>query len=222
MLKSAFAPLLAAILLASPAAAQPVPARESPEGWSFGKPVAPRQLIEYSSFGCGHCGLFAREAGPAIAAAVRAGRLRFDLRPFLIFPQDRPAAVLARCVAPARRFAFYEAVMADQDRIKSMLAAADADDTARGRLYAAELKGPEAHADAVARTVGLDRIAVAHGLASTKIAACLGNAVHHAWVDEADLKARAAGITGTPTFVLGGRRLPAGLIPATLKAALAR
>ena len=222
MLKFAFATLIAATPLMSPAAVPSVPARETVEGWSFGKPAAPRHLIEYSSFGCGHCGLFAREAGPAIAAAVRAGRLRFDLRPFLIFPQDRPAAVLARCVAPARRFAFYEAVMADQDRIKAALRVADADDVARGRLFDAELRGPEAYAVAVARVTKLDAIAAAHGLSPTATTACLGDKAHHAWVDGADLEARAAGVTGTPTFALGGRRFPPNLTPAQLTAALAR
>jgi len=213
-----------AILSSASPAATPtnVAARETAAGWSFGNPPASRHLVEYSSFGCGHCGLFAKQAGPAVAAAVRTGRLRFELRPFLIFPQDRPAAVLARCVPSPRRFGFYEAVMADQDRIKTALAAADADDNLRGMLYNAELAGPEALAGAVARVSGIDRIAQAHGLTASATTACLSDAGNHAWVSEADLAARLAGVTGTPTFIYGGRRQPMSITPTQLKGVLSR
>ncbi len=55
-------------------------------------------------------------AGSRVDRLVKAGNLRFSWRPFLIFPQDRAAAVLTRCVAPSRRLAFIEAVMARPDR----------------------------------------------------------------------------------------------------------
>lgn len=196
-------------------------ASETVQGWTFGKPAAPL-LVEYASFGCPHCGHFAADAGPAIAARVKAGKLRLAFRPFLIFPQDRAAAVLSRCVAPTRRKGFIEALFARQDAIRTALAAADADPVQRGKLFEAELKGPVPHSAAVADSAGLTTLAAAHGLTAAAATRCLASQANHAWVTAADLEARASGVTGTPTYVWRGQRLDGTLTPAQLVERLPR
>ena len=207
-----------ALLLAAPATAAPKAASaidhravavESAEGWTFGKAGAPL-LTEYASYGCPHCGQFAAAITSRVDRLVKAGSLRFAWRPFLIFPQDRAAAVLTRCVAPSRRLAFIEAVMADQGAIKAALKAADEDEATRSRLYAAELAGPVSHAGEIAKASGLLALAQKHGLNTMQAGTCLANASHHAWVTNADMTARLNGVTGTPTFFWKGARIPTG------------
>ena len=207
-----------AAVIAVPAAAKPVatkaalPAKtadyravvvETSEGWTFGKARAPL-LTEYGSFGCPHCGQFATATAARLDEMVKAGKIRFAFRPFLIFPQDRAAAVLARCVPAPRRLAFISAVLLGQANTKAKLAAADADEATRGRLYTAELSGPAAQARAMAEVSGLGEVAAAHGLTATAQQRCLASDDHQAWVTNADLSARLSGVTGTPTYFWQG------------------
>lgn len=194
---------------------------ESASGWTFGRPGAPL-LVEYASFGCPHCGQFAAEAGAAIGEKVRKGALRLAFRPFLIFPHDRAATALVRCVPAARRFAFIEAVMAAQADTRARLLAADARDADRQRRFEAELAGPAAEAAVLADLGGLTGLASAYGLPAERARTCLSDAAVQAWVTEADLAGRVAGITNTPTFLLNGTRLPRDLTPETLVALLPR
>jgi protein-disulfide isomerase len=220
--------LFAFLLLFTLGAAAPAPSRdwsrqvaESPAGWTFGKAGAPL-LTEYASFGCPTCGRFAAASGPALTAAVKAGKLRFSYRPFLIFPQDRAASALTRCVPAPRRFAFIKALLAGQSDIKAKLAAADADESVRARLTAAEFEGPASHAVAIADAAGLLELAAAHGLGKVPASACLADEKQHRWVSEADLEARVAGVAHTPTYFWKGAELPASLTPEQLVALLPR
>ncbi len=196
-------------------------ASESAEGWTFGRPGAPL-LAEYASFGCPTCGRFAAASGQAIAEAVKAGKLRLSFRPFLIFPHDRAATVLARCVPGPQRLGFIKAVLAAQPATKAKLGAIDGDDGLRRRLFEAELAGPEAQASVLGLLTGLSDLAVKHGLRPDAAGACLADKANHAWLTEADMSARMAGITGTPTYVLAGRKLPTELTPEQLVAHLPR
>jgi protein-disulfide isomerase len=204
-----------ALALATPAFAAPsVPdyrttALESADGWTFGKAGAPL-LTEYASFGCPHCGQFAAATNGRIGSLVKTGKLRFAWRPFLIFPQDRAAAVLTRCVAPRRRLAFIETLMAQQEAIKAALKTADGDEKSRAALYEAELAGPVTHAGVIAKVAGLMPLAQKFGLSTMQAGACLSNATNHAWVTNADQTARLNGVTGTPTFMWKGARIPTG------------
>jgi protein-disulfide isomerase len=216
--------LLAVLLLlllggAAPARDWTRTVSESAEGWTFGRPGAPL-LVEYGSLGCPTCARYSAAAGPTIASRVKAGTLRYSYRPFLIFPHDRAAALLARCVAPGRRLAFLKAVLARQPATKAKLAAADADERQRQRLYEADLAGAGPHAVALAEAGGLDQLASEHGLAAPAARHCLADPAGHAWVTEADLASRLAGVTGTPTFEWKGKRLDRDLPPTSLAALL--
>ena len=220
--------MLVALLLAPALIGAAGPARdwrstvvESSAGWTFGKSGAPL-LAEYGSFGCPHCGHFLAEAGPAINSGVKGGKLRFSFRPFLIFPHDRAATVLTRCVPSSRRLGFIEAVYAAQAETKSKLAAADADEQQRSRLYQADLAGPIPHAKALARAGGLVELAGKHGLSAAAAEQCLGNQANYDWVAGADLAARTSGVRGTPTFEWRGARMGSDLTPEQLVAALPR
>lgn len=215
--------LLALILLggATPARDWSASVTEDAAGWTFGRAGAPL-LAEYASLGCPTCARFSAALGPRLTQAVRSGKLRYSFRPFLIFPQDRAAFVLARCIPTKRRLAFLKAVLAAQPDTRAKLAAADADDSARQRLFEAELAGPEVQAAALAEAGGLTALAAAHGLAAPAARTCLADPSHHAWLAEADMRSRLAKVTGTPTYEWAGARLPHSLTPEQLVERLPR
>lgn len=194
---------------------------EATTGWTFGRPGAPL-LTEYASLGCPTCARFSAASGATLLASVKAGKMRYSFQPFLIFPHDRAALVLARCVPAKRRLGFLKAVLAAQPQTRAKLAQADADDTMRERLFEAELAGPEAHAALIAAASGLVRLAGAHGVAPAAARTCLADTRHHAWVADADLASRLAGVTGTPTYEWNDARLPRDLTPEQLVARLPR
>ncbi|GLR47185.1 thioredoxin domain-containing protein [Sphingomonas astaxanthinifaciens] len=194
---------------------------ESPAGWTFGKPGAPL-LVEYGSLGCPHCAHFAAETGSQIDGLVKAGKLRFGFRPFLIFPHDRAGFVLARCVPSSRRLGFIEAIYAGQADTRARLAAADGDDALRGRLYNAELAGPVEYAKVAADIGNLTTIAASHGLTAAAVDRCLADTAAHQWVTNADLTSRASGVRGTPTYFWKGVKLEETLTPEGLLAKLPR
>ena len=214
-----------ALLFATSAAAAPaapdhrLSVIESAEGWTFGKANAPL-LAEYASYGCPHCGQFAAATTERIDRLVRAGKLRFAWRPFLIFPQDRAAAVLTRCIAAPRRLDFIKALMAQQSAIQASLQAADRDERLRSALFEAELRGPVDHSAAIAKAAGLLPLAESFGLMRPQANACLSSAANHDWVTEADMAARLGGITGTPTYSWKGNRLARTITPDELLALL--
>jgi protein-disulfide isomerase len=209
-----------AVTAASATVDHRVTAVEGAEGWTFGKAGAPL-LAEYASFGCPACGQFAAATTGRLNSLLKAGKLRFSWRPFLIFPQDRAAAVLTRCVAPRRRLAFIEALMGQQAAIKAALTAADQNESARAALYEAELAGPVTHAGAIASAAGLLALVQKFGVSNLQASACLSSTAHHDWVSNADMTARLNGVTGTPTFVWKNGRVPTGT-PADLLAVLPR
>lgn len=210
--------LAAVLLMPAPALAAAPDHRatmvETGEGWTFGKAGAPL-LAEYASFGCPTCGRYATATGERIEQLVKAGKLRFSFRPFMIFEQDRAATMLARCVAPQRRLGFITAVLLAQADTRARLAAADAEDAVRGRLFNAELEGQAAHARLLAEVSGLGTLAASHGLDAAAQQRCLSAEANLAWANAADQAARLKGVTGTPTFFWKGAKLPAGT-PASL------
>ena len=95
--------LLAAAAAPAKVAATPIFA-ETPTGWRMGKATARAKLVEYGSLNCSHCANFSGFASGPIAAAVRAGRASFEFRPYLIFPHDVAATLIALMKAPASRY----------------------------------------------------------------------------------------------------------------------
>jgi len=201
-------------LFAAAAAAAATPAANTPVGWVIGSPRAPKSLVEYASLNCSHCAAFSREASPTVMAAVKAGRLRFEYRPFLIFPHDVAATLIARCVPVSRRFAFVEQYYAGAGSIAERLRAAD-----QPTLDAARAKGQGDYNRALVAATGMKPLAARFGLTGAAVDRCVTDPKGIAWLDGAYRKAQAAGISGTPSFFLNGERVEFGTLEA-VKAAL--
>ena len=193
------------LTLFAAAAAGAIPTASTPVGWVIGSSRAPKSLVEYGSLNCGHCAAFSNMASPTVMAAVRAGRLRFEYRPFLVFPHDVAATLVARCVATPRRFSFVEEYYRNGATYNERMKAADS-----AALEAARAKGDAAFNRTVVAITGMKTLAARFGLTGAAVDRCVSDPKGLAWVETAFKKAQAAGVTGTPTFFLNGKRTQFG------------
>ncbi len=198
--------MISLLLAGAAAAAQPQPARNwtqavvsTPVGWRVGNPQAKIKLVEYGSLNCPHCAHYSEFATAPIMAAVKAGRASFEYRPFLIFPHDIAATLIARCVPGGRRFGFIESYYRATGGFTDKLRAADP----------ASLKGAntaETNRKLVAAS-GMAPLAVRFGLTPVAVNRCVSDAAGTAWLQDAYSKAKQAGVTGTPTFLINGKKV---------------
>jgi protein-disulfide isomerase len=212
-----FAALAAVLALAAPAmtaSAQRTPARPAAQDWTrtmvrtpeggfrVGNPAAPIKLIEYLSFACPHCAEFHAEGGANLLRDyVRPGRVSVEYRNILINAPDVPATVLARCLPPRAYFAMGHELLATQSgwegRAQTLTPAQ------RGQLQGQQ---PAVMATRLSPMLGLDRVALRHGLAPAAQRACLANPANLNQLDRISNEASSRfGVTGTPTFVINGR-----------------
>lgn len=189
-------------LMAAAAAPAMMPVNDTPVGWQIGRRNAPKTLVEYGALNCPHCAEFNKLAGPTIMKAVRAGRVRFEYRPFIIFPHDVAATLIARCVPVSRRFQFVDAYYQATRGFTDKLQAAD-----RTALEAAGQKGDADLNRQLVAVTGMKPLAARFGLTGAAVDRCVSDAKGMAWVNAALEKAQGAGVTGTPTFELNGQRV---------------
>lgn len=208
----------ALMMVAAPAVAVPPPPAPPPGqadwtqriertaegGYRMGNPDAPVQVVEFISLTCPHCASFAAEGMPAlIRDHVRSGRVSIELRNFVLNQYDVAAAVLSRCVAPERYFALTDELFRRQSEW-----------TGRASLLSpAQLQqlqaSPETAVRRIAELLELGPIAATYGLDGAAATACLSDNANLEQV----LDMREAGIrqniTGTPSFLVNGRRVDA-------------
>ncbi|MGI8841582.1 MAG: thioredoxin domain-containing protein [Caulobacteraceae bacterium] len=187
------AALLAVALVAGAATAPPA----GQEGdMALGSPRAAVTVIEYASAGCPHCASWERQVFPAFKAKyIDTGKARFVFREMLYGDADLAAAAFltARCAGRGKYFQVVDAVFADQAAL-------------------ARAASPAA----------LAQIAKEAGLSQARFDACLQDkgaiAALQARVERHE---KEDAITGTPTFVVAGRKLEGDQSLAELAAAIA-
>lgn len=212
--------LPAADAMAAPAARKvvrkaPVPADWSKRvvvtaagGFQVGNPAAKAKLIEYGSLSCPYCQQFHQQAIASLRARVASGDLSFEFRPFAVHTADPILHALLRCAGPARFVKFSDDFYDGQ----TTLAAAYEQWT-----LANPTTNPNATAaDRIkyAQAWGFTAFAATHGLTRAQANACVANAdairAQQAREDQAN---KDFGVSGTPTFLLNGQKLPSWLWP---------
>jgi protein-disulfide isomerase len=186
----------ACLAVGAPAgSATPAAPPPPPEAMSLGDPHAPVTVIEYASVGCPHCATWATEVFPAFRSKyIDTGQVRFELHEQLTGNPTLAAAgfLTARCAVPARYFQVVDDIFAGQDEI--------------GRT------GFEA----------LEKIGEHAGLTREQFTACLQNrAALDALSERTFNDAKAHGVSGTPTFFVGGQKLDGEQSLEALDAAIA-
>ena len=198
-----------ALLLAAPALAQttpapaPAPAAEPADAAAdaaapaeaaadenilpdiyLGAESAPLTIHEYASFTCGHCAAFHAEGWPKLKAEyVDTGKVRFAQRDVYFDQVGLWAGILARCGGEDKYYAVSDLLFDEQ---KSWLASG-------GEEIAANL-----------RKIGLKA-----GMTEEQMNACWDNQAQvEKLVATFQKNATADEIDATPTFVIGGEKVP--------------
>lgn len=174
----AVAAVLGAMAFAGTAGAAPAMDEKS-----LGNPKAKVVVVEYASLSCGHCAAFHNEVFPAFKKKyVDTGKVRYVLREILTEPADFATAgfLTARCSAPDKYFAVV------------------------GEIFRSF---PELVKTGDARAVLL-RAGAIGGLDGAKISACLNDeAARQALEARVEAGAEEGQVTGTPTFVINGKKV---------------
>lgn len=170
-------------------------------GIRMGNPAARAALVEYGSYTCSHCAVFALEAGQGLRRLVATGRLSYEFRPFVRDSVDLAAALVARCGGATSFFAISDALFARQQEWYGNANTLTPGDQKK------ILALPEARQyPALAHAIGLTGYLGPSGVTVTAADACLADP--HAQDMLAAIRAAAVkryAIAATPTFLLNGK-----------------
>lgn len=171
-------------------------------GFVMGNPDAAVKLIEYGALSCSHCAEFSQKSSEKLRGFIAKGTVSYEFRPFLLGPLDVPATLLARCSGPGPFFPIAEQMFAAQHewlgRTQSITPA---------EQQSWQNLPPEKLAATLAAKLELDKFVQQRGVTSAQANACLSD---RAAID-ALAKITKDGvdkfqITGTPTFIVNGKK----------------
>ncbi len=198
---------------AAPVAATTAPAGQNwaetvvktPEGYLMGNPNAPIKLVEYGARSCPTCGAFGREAyKPLTETYVSTGKVSFEFRDFLVHgAPDVALTLLGQCGGTAPFFPILEQMYQNQnaflDKLQTMPAAL--------QQSLANLP-PTAVATKLAEHMGAIDFVKQRGIPEAKARACLADQKQLEVMAKPTEDAMQSGtVTGTPTFLLNGKKL---------------
>jgi protein-disulfide isomerase len=172
--------VLMAVAVAGPGSAAPLPTDQALAERSLGRDEAPVLLIEYSSMTCPHCAEFhAGVLAEIKSAAIDTGKVRYVYRDFPLEQRAMAAAMVARCVDPARYFGFVDILFRDQQT------------WAKSKDVLGELQV---------------RAALA-GLSTADFNACLNNRALMDGIQKRAMEGEQQyGIQSTPSFIINGKK----------------
>ena len=206
--------LLCLSVVAIPAAAKPAAKAahavdwtrtftQTPDGgFRMGNPKAKVAIVEYGSLTCPHCRHFAETAyKPLVSNYVRTGKASYEFRSLILNGIDIAATLVARCGGPAHFFPMAEQLYATQPTWLDKITDAESE-----KLNALP---KEQMMLGVAKVAGFIPIAASKGIPSDKAEACLRSQTAADELVNMTQAAMDAGIQGTPTFLVNGKKVPA-------------
>ena len=176
----------------------------TPEGgFLIGNPDAPLKLVEYASHTCGHCATFSITGKqPLKSKYVASGVVSFEQREIFLNPYDIVIAAMAQCGAKEQMQPLSDEVWQNLEAVFTGLQSNPAAVQAAGNLP------PEQRFVKVAEVTGLLDFFAARGLSADQARTCLTDTAKiDAMVKASEAQAKEVGVTGTPTFVLNGKKL---------------
>lgn len=196
---------------------EPIPAIAAPAGTSWadtveltpeggfriGNPDAPLKLVEYASHTCGACAGFAATGKPVLKDKyVASGVVNFELRNLVRDPIDLSIATLVRCGAKENMQPLSDQAWASLEEIFGSV-------QANQSLYEAAASQPvNQRFVTIAQAAGLIDFFAARGLSADQSRACLADTAKvQAIADASNKQSEELKITGTPTFILNGKKL---------------
>ena len=183
---------------------------KTPEGgFRQGNPNAPIKLIEYGSRTCPTCGRFAAEGmEPLRREWIASGKLSYEFRDYLIHGvPDLSLALLNQCVPTARFFPLLDQMFASQATFDGPLHKLM--ETQPKVVEGWQQLPPPQAATKFAEALGMIAFMKARGLPEAQARRCLSNPVLIKGVADAYANGAKAGVQGTPSFFVNGRRVRA-------------
>ena len=181
-------------------------------GFRMGNPDAELKLVEYASLSCVHCRDFDVEAMAEVEKMVDSGRLSFEMRTFVLGPQDVGATVIARCAGGVDKFfPFKKAWYADWDKNMAPIYAIGKD---QAKLDALNALTPDKAAIEITKMAGVVDFFAARGVSADQANTCLADRSQMEELNKISELATKEGVTGTPSFFLNGKKIDfTGWIP---------
>ncbi|WP_187335401.1 thioredoxin domain-containing protein [Novosphingopyxis iocasae] len=180
---------------------------KTPEGgYAMGDPDAPVTLVEYGAVTCSHCAAFEQSAfAPMKKDYVDSGKVRFELRNFILSPFDIPITLLTQCEGPDRYYPLTEAVFGEQEALMQP-------------AIQLSQSNPQALQDAMnaplnerfynlGKAMGVVDFFASRGVSEQKAKACLSDQSAIEQLVATTEKGVSDGVTGTPTFFLNGEKI---------------
>lgn len=178
---------------------------KTPEGgYALGNPDAGIVLTEYASLTCPHCATFHAASKPLLLDRfVSTGQVRYEFRNFVLNGPDTAAALLARCDNGARFFALQDSFFTRQaDWVAGFQNISEEQEAAIGAAP------PERQLLAIAQAGGLEDWVRKLGIAKAKFESCLTDQAAISELTQLRSMATTTDqITGTPSFLLNGKKL---------------
>lgn len=173
-------------------------------GVAVGNPAAKVQLTEWLSYTCSHCGEFARDSKTELHEMIRSGRVRVEYRAMPRDALDLAAGLLVRCGGPTRFLRSHDAVFAQQ---AAMFTAAETYATTPAASTPTATVGERLNQ--LTTATGLRALMRTRGLTDAQITNCLNDEAAQKRLIGIMEAAQTAGVTGTPTFLIGGTKVDA-------------
>ena len=169
-------------------------------GHVLGNPAAPKKVVEYLSYTCGHCADFEANESPAFKAQfVSTGKASLEIRNMVLNPIDLTAAVLARCGGKGKFFGNHKQLLSTQSvwlgKTKNISAATQA------KLKAQNFSG---FMIGTFDEIGLGPIMQQRGITPAQSKACLADKAAFNAVVSMTEAGSALGVRGTPSFLING------------------
>ena len=202
---------------------EPIAAIPAPEGSSWletvtmtedglgtivGNPDAPLKLAEYASHTCGACANFAVEGKPGLKEYIATGTVSFEQREVFLNTFDVVIATLAMCGPKERMQTLSDEAWTNLPTVMQGIQANPQGIEAASRLDVSE------RFVRLGEVTGLIDFFAARGLSADQARTCLADASKiEALADGSGVKANEAGVAGTPTFTLNGKKIDANQWP---------
>lgn len=166
----------------------------------LGNPAAPNKIVEYLSYTCGHCADFEMKEAPTLKAQyVATGKASLEVRNYVLNSIDLTAAMLARCGGKGKFFGNQRHLFATQPvwfgKTKNISAATQA--KLKSEDYAGFMIG-------VFDEIGLGPIMQQRGITPAQAKVCLADKAALNNILAMTDAGSAAGVRGTPSFMVNG------------------
>lgn len=173
-------------------------------GFLLGNPDAKVKLIEFISYTCSVCALFAKQGDPAIdLSLIGPGDMSVEIRPMIRNEYDLALSLLVACGDPAKFKARHSAFLWSQASWMEKLAKAPKTQQAIWQ------RGDTASRLNMSDALTFGQRVIALGTTPTEVTACLSDEKAAQKILNDDKANRAEfGVNSTPSFALDGKLLP--------------